>query len=178
MSKSREEKAARDKAYYIANREKILARFKAYRSTHRKENASYCRAYYIAHREEFKARNRTYHITRREGIKDQRMLRVYGLSQTAFNSLFNKQGGICAICGNADWNGQRPCIDHDHVTGKVRGLLCSKCNTAQGLIKEDPDIARAMVDYLEGHLQENPPEAERDGAIVFEAGGIPGRRFA
>lgn len=55
-------------------------------------------------------------------------------------------GGRCAICGEVP---DAPlCIDHDHKTGRVRGLLCSRCNLALGLVRDDPATLRRAAAYL------------------------------
>lgn len=56
----------------------------------------------------------------------------------------------CAICGTVEWNGRhkRPHVDHDHKTGRVRGILCSECNTGLGKFKDDPTILEAALAYL------------------------------
>jgi hypothetical protein len=60
-----------------------------------------------------------------------------------------EQGDKCAICGRAEPNGRgRWHIDHDHKTGKVRGLLCNNCNVLLGHAHEDPAILWAAIDYL------------------------------
>ncbi len=56
------------------------------------------------------------------------------------------------ICGAVE-NGKRKnfCIDHDHATGKVRGLLCHNCNVAIGLMKDNTDLLKKAAEYLETH---------------------------
>jgi hypothetical protein len=70
-----------------------------------------------------------------------------------YQALVESQGGLCAICREPETAMRggviRPlCIDHDHETGVVRGLLCSRCNTAVGLMLDDPDRLREAVAYL------------------------------
>ncbi|WP_329391128.1 endonuclease VII domain-containing protein [Streptomyces sp. NBC_01351] len=57
------------------------------------------------------------------------------------------QGGVCLICRKAP----AVHVDHCHETGRVRGVLCFNCNTAIGKLGDDPDVARRVVTYLEGH---------------------------
>lgn len=71
--------------------------------------------------------------------------RLYGLSPEHFQRLFDQQEGRCAICRTEL---TKPCVDHDHDTQDVRGLLCSDCNTAIGLLKDDPNIVAAAAFYL------------------------------
>lgn len=63
--------------------------------------------------------------------------------------LLKDQNGKCAICKFKPENGDnRLAVDHDHGTKKVRGLLCSKCNTALGLFKDDVEILDEAISYL------------------------------
>ena len=66
-----------------------------------------------------------------------------------FNARLESQGGGCAICGGQSWAGQNLAIDHCHQTGLVRGLLCAGCNTALGLMRDNPSRLRSAADYLE-----------------------------
>lgn len=72
--------------------------------------------------------------------------RRYSLSPEDFDDLLTNQDNNCKICsiGIRD----NPHIDHDHDTGKVRGLLCGNCNTGIGLLKEDVNILLSAIDYL------------------------------
>jgi hypothetical protein len=70
-----------------------------------------------------------------------------------YESFFESQGGVCAICGNpetATLNGRVKALalDHCHTTGKYRGLLCTCCNTALGQAKDDVTILENMIRYL------------------------------
>jgi hypothetical protein len=74
----------------------------------------------------------------------------YAISETEFYDLLINQDYACAICGKGKWRGAPAKVDHNHTTGKVRGLLCNRCNLALGLIRDSPETGRAMVKYLEG----------------------------
>ena len=147
----REKKTVYDKAYRTAHREKHLAYNKTYYADpiHKEERRIYDKAYYTAHRERSAAVAKVYHATHLKEIRAWGREYRHGLSQVAFDALLGSQGGACAICRKIDWNGRGPHIDHDHVTGKIRGILCHHCNLALGHIRDDPKIARAMGVYLE-----------------------------
>jgi hypothetical protein len=78
----------------------------------------------------------------------------YGVTLEQFDQLFENQEGLCGICSRLmQKRGDRPfvaCVDHDHVTGKVRGLLCGFCNVGLGHFKDSPTILRNAVGYVGG----------------------------
>ena len=74
-------------------------------------------------------------------------LAKFGITLDEYRSLL-AQHPVCAICETADWGHYGPCVDHDHITGRVRGILCGPCNTSLGGFKDDPlRLARAIA-YL------------------------------
>lgn len=98
----------------------------------------------------------------RVGLKKQRdryspetrsieVLKSYGLTLEKYNQMLEAQEGGCAICGDKQAKTKRNgrfCIDHDHATGEVRGLLCSHCNRGIGLLGDNPDKLKAAAEYL------------------------------
>ena len=74
----------------------------------------------------------------------------YGLTAGDVIAMLAAQDGGCAICGHKpdSTSDRRLAIDHDHETGRVRGLLCYRCNTAIGLLGDDPERLRRAADYL------------------------------
>lgn len=74
----------------------------------------------------------------------------FGLTEDDYQILLAKQGGKCKICRQPEkTRGRRLAVDHDHGTGRVRGLLCGNCNNALGRMADDPARLRAAADYLE-----------------------------
>ena len=57
-----------------------------------------------------------------------RLLREYGLREETYNTMLSEQNYLCKICRQPNKDGKRLCVDHDHSTGRVRGLLCHRCN--------------------------------------------------
>lgn len=81
-----------------------------------------------------------------------RNLRRYGISPTAYDGLMASQNGCCAICHlppEGRGKGGKLHVDHDHETGRVRGLLCGLCNTALGGFQDNTDNLLAAVRYLQ-----------------------------
>jgi hypothetical protein len=79
---------------------------------------------------------------------------AYGLTVEQYDCLLVDQAGVCAICGQPERETgrggavKRLAVDHDHHSGRVRGLLCTKCNTAIGSLRHDPARLLAAVAYL------------------------------
>lgn len=90
-------------------------------------------------------------IERRKLTRRRKELRGYGLTLDDYISLYNKQAGKCSICQN--WF-ELLHVDHNHSTNVIRELLCSNCNTALGLLKEDPNLFHSAVSYLNKHSKE------------------------
>jgi hypothetical protein len=78
---------------------------------------------------------------------------LYGIGTAEAEEILTRQGGNCGICGNSEWGGRhgRPHVDHDHATGRVRGLLCDNCNNGLGRFGDDPTRLRAAAAYVEAH---------------------------
>jgi len=75
-------------------------------------------------------------------------LKRYGLTKEQYKIIFNKQKGLCFICKKQCASGQNLSVDHCHKTGKVRGLLCKKCNTALGMLEDNIQYFEAAILYL------------------------------
>ena len=98
----------------------------------------YDKQYRAKNKERLARKRREYHLKT-----------LYNLSQEDYLLLYTKQNQSCAICKKELVHNSKSChIDHCHVTNKVRGLLCSHCNTALGLSKESISTLENMIIYL------------------------------
>ena len=130
-----------DRAYYLRNRDKIIARAKRY---------------YEAHKDQVRASVKKYNTKNpeRKRLNDRRswLRRKYGVSVEQYNTLLEIQNGRCSICGrSASDNGKLLAVDHAHQTGLVRGLLCNDCNSGLGFFHERQDLLMEAMTYLENH---------------------------
>ena len=83
-------------------------------------------------------------------LKDKRLRQKYNITEEDFNTLKIEQGGQCVICQQK--NKRRDLVvDHNHISGKVRGLLCDRCNKTLGLLQDKPELATALASYLIKH---------------------------
>jgi len=87
------------------------------------------------------------------------LMRLYGITPAEYDAMFEAQDGVCAICLKPETMSiagvkRSLCVDHDHRTGQVRGLLCAQCNFAIGKLDDDPNVILAAAIYLTRAAQE------------------------
>lgn len=101
-------------------------------------------------REKARKKTREWYKLNKDKAKDTRFKKKYNISLEDWDHMFEVQGGRCAICKTHQADLEKSlCVDHDHDTGEVRGLLCHTCNRALGLLKDRKDILLAAVEYLD-----------------------------
>lgn len=95
-----------------------------------------------------------------EQKRDANLRQNYGITAEQYDQIFTQQNGACAVCKQSETRIEHRSkakyirylsVDHDHETGQIRALLCSDCNTALGLLKEDTKRIQALLDYLKAH---------------------------
>tara|TARA_R110000796_G_C14249860_1_gene398432 strand:+ start:96 stop:485 length:390 start_codon:yes stop_codon:yes gene_type:complete len=88
-----------------------------------------------------------------KACRKEESLKQYNLTFSDYDKMLEEQGGKCKICGTTEPRGQskagRFYVDHNHDTGKVRGLLCNDCNTGLGLFKDSKILLIDAIKYLE-----------------------------
>lgn len=84
--------------------------------------------------------------------KNRKLKYEYGIGLEKYNYMLASQNNCCAICKKTD--GKSLCVDHNHATGKIRGLLCNKCNKALGLFNDDPELLKIADLYLKSFKED------------------------
>lgn len=100
---------------------------------------------------EYRAKNSANHV---QYARKSKLKNKYKITENDYEKLFQLQSGGCAICKQpCATHGKTLSIDHDHKTGKIRGLLCINCNSALGLLKEDEDLIWNLLEYLKRNTE-------------------------
>ena len=144
------------------------------------DKKEYMKEYVEKNREKIKGQRREYYKNNRERIlelkrqahdpertKNYRLLKNYGITLETYNEMREAQEHKCAVCGiheddlsvaNNQYGGKMLVVDHCHVTGQVRQLLCNRCNTVIGLLGEDTTLLNCLKEYIE-HWHEQTKRA-------------------
>lgn len=85
-----------------------------------------------------------------DDVRESKLKKEFGISSREYDRLLLSQGGVCAICGSdkAYTDERKHPVDHDHITGEVRGILCGSCNRGLGYFQDDVDRLIAAAMYL------------------------------
>jgi hypothetical protein len=134
------------------NKEETKEYNKNYYASHKK----YHKEYHDANKKKIKKYHKHYYADNKDAYKEyyrttanKRLRNKYLLTFEEYQELFNKQQGKCAICGtHQDDLKSSLCVDHNHTTGKVRGLLCHKCNLLIGNANENTATLNNAMNYL------------------------------
>jgi len=120
--------------YYKRNKEKLIKRQREWYSNNKQASL---------------AANREWRKKNPEKDMNRRFINLYGISYSEYNEIFLSQNGNCKICGiNQSMLKKRLSVDHSHTTGKIRGLLCAKCNSAIGLLSDDAEVISRAAAYI------------------------------
>jgi hypothetical protein len=138
VKNNRDKVRANAKRYYEKNKAKIKERQKERERERYKTDPVY--------RAKILAKNNR---NREQTYRDWYLKRTYGIDSVHYEAMLAQQSGTCAICkGGPRGRHKRFHVDHDHVTGVVRGLLCGPCNQAIGPLNDDQDRLKAAIAYL------------------------------
>lgn len=134
--------------YKIENKEKIKQKSKEYYE----KNKDAIKLKRIANKQNENGRSKNWRMRNPEKVQENN-LKKFGISLEDYKQLCLKQNNKCAICKiDRSLLNRNLCVDHDHVTLKVRGLLCDTCNRSIGLLKDDVQVLKSAIKYLENNL--------------------------
>jgi len=132
----------RSRLYRRNNPEKVRAYMRAWHHEHPEANQKFLKKWLED------PENQKLHL-RRGRISRYKI--QFGITIEEYDRLLAEQGGVCAICGLPPDEDERLSVDHDHLTGKNRGLLHGGCNRGLGLFKDDPNLLDKAAEYLRRH---------------------------
>jgi len=131
------------KKYQSENKEKCKEAWARYRIKHREKRLEYCREYRKNNPEKFKEYDKIGNQKKRQ--------KLYGISPEQFDTLLENQGDRCIVCSTNSPGKKGWCVDHCHETGRIRGILCGKCNMGIGLFDDSTEILKKVISYLESN---------------------------
>lgn len=134
----------RHRIWRAANKQQIYARAKEYRQKNKEKIKRDLKNWHLNNKEHVKQ----YNIGRREFKKDSHLRIKYNINLEQYKALCKEQNYKCSICLNHDEN---LVVDHCHSSGLIRELLCKKCNSAIGLLKEDINNLNNAISYIMRH---------------------------
>lgn len=151
----KERKRARNRAKYAAkkdNPEFIKRRNERKRNAYaakRSERREYYSKWQRDNAEALKPKRKAWRDANAAKVRGYVRKWTYGITYEEHERMYREQGGLCLGCKKRD----AVCVDHDHVTGLVRGLLCKPCNSALGFAEDSVDILTGLAAYLDRHAQ-------------------------
>ena len=146
--KSRDRMRAISKELKKARRDKARSTPEA-----KAKHAAETRAYYAANRDRVIAREKARRDADKNIVRAYRLRTKYGMTLQDFEAMVKAQGNRCLCCKTQFGllKAHRPYVDHCHASGRVRGILCTGCNAVLGHAKDSPKVLRMCADYLEAH---------------------------
>jgi hypothetical protein len=132
----------------IENPDKVKDSNKKWYSNNIDKAKQHSKTIYYKDRKKALAINRSWYDNNKDKAKHSYLQRKYGMTFSEYNSLLQQQSGVCAICFTKEVLDKSLIVDHCHQTGKVRGLLCDKCNFAIGLLKDNPETIMSAFNYI------------------------------
>ncbi len=125
-------------------KEKRLARKRACWARHKAKYTESHAKWFSENRDKQREYFSRYYAEHKDVQRERRVMNEYGVGIDYINEKIIEQDGKCAICGKTE----KLVVDHDHETGKIRGMLCNKCNTAIGLLGDSLDGIQLAVNYF------------------------------
>jgi hypothetical protein len=138
------------KQYYLKNKEKIKKANAKYALKNQEKSKYWKSVHYQRNKNKIIHRASEWNKNNRKIINKRKQVAKYNISIIEFDQMLYKQNNKCAICQHEFKD--TPCVDHNHNTGKVRGLLCRKCNLGIGFLKDNETMLHNAVKYLSAEV--------------------------
>ena len=146
----------RAEKWYADNPERAAATRRKYRAEHKEDAMAHKQKWYADNPERARAESREYYANNKDRHRNNRLQYAYGISLAEYDAMLEAQDGVCALCGKTpEENGHRLFVDHDHETGRIRGLLCRVCNASLGGLGDTLEAIERVLDYLIARPNEN-----------------------
>lgn len=114
--------------------------------------SEYQQEYRYKNKEKVQEQTKLWKQNNKDKTKGYNLKANYGLSLDDYNAKYAEQEGCCSICHTHQLELTKSLhVDHCHTTGKIRGLLCFKCNTLLGKVNDNPEILASAINYLRVH---------------------------
>lgn len=161
----REEILVKDKIYYnknkealkitmrnwvVKNRDTVRRIKRKYKTAHKESEAAYNRKHHNENREHYRKYKRGWCRSNPDKMKNEKLKNRFGITLEQFLSILKTQNNMCGVCGTTL---VQPCVDHCHVTGMVRGVLCRGCNSGVGSFKDSPETLHTAIRWIQGNQQ-------------------------
>jgi hypothetical protein len=141
----------------LKNKKSAAEYAKKYRSENEKEIKIYEKNYKLKNKDKITIQSKENYQENIEKRRWSRIKRIYGITEKEYNEMLNNQNNVCSICLQSErrkaHNGNvcNLSIDHNHKTGKIRGLLCHDCNVAIGHFDDNSETLERAIKYLKNN---------------------------
>ena len=154
-------KTKQNQSYYECNRERLLEYAKQYRLNHPGEATRQWKKW----KEKYPEKAKAHKIRCAERNKISIFFKKYGIPIEEKENIRIQQNNMCSICGCSFKSSEDTHLDHNHKTGEIRELLCGSCNRALGLLREDINILKSMIIYIE--KWKNKKASQQKGGLAL-----------
>ena len=137
------------------HKERYRARTKKWAKEHPEYKAKYAARYRKKNKERVDGYRKKWTMANPRKVRNKTLLYTSGITLEEYEAMLKSQKGVCAICKRISSDGRNLCVDHNHKTGKIRGLLCSWCNKGLGSFRDERKRLAEAVRYLDKEYGNN-----------------------
>jgi hypothetical protein len=140
----------KDNIQYLENHKEERTNYiRNYTSKNKKKITKRSSNWWKRNKNILKEKRNDYQKFHKQETRNRNLKSKYGISLDQYNKMAQEQNSICAICSKPEENKNKSLsVDHNHISGKIRGLLCSKCNKMLGLVNDSPELLNIAIKYL------------------------------